>query len=335
MLAAAALLMAAACEETPAPFETEIPARPITALVKQAIAYWDDEAFEGVIDNTDHTITFQFEKEGVDLSAIKVHMEIISRAVASTGCFTDTTLNLTEPYSFAVNNLEKDIIYTIEGKLPNFYAVDRNDLSVLYGRTGDAQIDTDNGYGVTFSKNELFDGQWMSGYQCFGDVAYHYFGWVKNQDNPWFTFKSKEPFKMFKARVYPYWGFRQYDPCQFQIWAYTGSGELPEATPSDWKTNGSWKMIADVDISDLWLKIQELLTDTSNVGNPEYDPCVNGAEFQISDYCSDIPSSQYYRFVVVNSFYGVYKTEMDSNNWSARVSTITMSELQVWKYGEE
>ena len=335
MLAAAALLMAAACEETPAPFETEIPARPITALVKQAIAYWDGDAFEGVIDNTDHTITFQFEKEGVDLSAIKVHMEIISRAVASTGCFTDTTLNLTEPYSFAVNNLEEDIIYTIRGKLPNFYAVDRNDLSVLYGRTGDAQIDTDNGYGIIFSKYELFDGQWMSGYQCFGDVAYHYFGWVKNQDNPWFTFKSKEPFKMFKARVYPYWGFRQYDPCQFQIWAYTGSGELPEATPSDWKTNGSWKMIADVDISDLWLKIQELLTDTANVGNPEFDPCVNGAEFQIADYCSDIPSSQYYRFVVVNSFYGVYKTEMDPNSWSARVSTITMSELQVWKYGEE
>ena len=200
MLAAAALLMAAACEETPAPFETEIPARPITAPVKQAIAYWDDDAFEGVIDNTNHTITFQFEKEGVDLSAIRVHMELISRAVASTGCFTDTTLNLTEPYSFAVNNLEKDIIYTIEGKLPNFYAVDRNDLSVLYGRTGDAKIDTDNGYGVTFSKYELFDGQWMSGYQCFGDVAYHYFDWVKNQDNPWFTFKSKEPFKMFNAR---------------------------------------------------------------------------------------------------------------------------------------
>ena len=163
MLAAAALLMAAACEETPAPCETEIPARPITAPVRLAVAYWGDDAFEGAIDNVNHTITFQFEKEGVDLSAIKVHMELVSRAVASTGCFTDTTLNLTEPYSFAVNNLEEDIIYTIRGKLPNFYAVDSEGLSVLYGRTGDAKIDTDNGYGVTFSKYELFDGQWMSG----------------------------------------------------------------------------------------------------------------------------------------------------------------------------
>ena len=334
MLAAAALLMAAACEETPAPFETEIPARPITAPVRLAVAYWGDDAFEGAIDNVNHTITFQFEKEGVDLSAIKVHMELVSRAVASTGCFTDTTLNLTEPYAFVVNNLETDIHYTMIAKLPNFYAVDRNDLSVLYGRPGDAKIDLDNGYGVSFSGYELFDGQWMSGYQRFGEIAYHYFGWVKNQDNPWFTIKSKEPFKMFKARVYPYWGFRQYDPCQFQIWAYTGAGELPEATPADWRTNGSWQMIADVDISDLWLKIQELLTDSSNIGNPEYDPCVNGAEFQIADYCSDIPSSQYYRFVVVNSFYGVYKDEMDPN-WSFRNTAITMSELCVWKYGEE
>ena len=334
MLAAAALLMAAACEETPAPFETEIPARPITAPVRLAVAYWGDDAFEGAIDNANHTITFQFEKEGVDLSAIKVHMELVSRAVASTGCFTDTTLNLSEPYAFVVNNLETDIHYTMIAKLPNFYAVDRNDLSVLYGRPGDAKIDLDNGYGVTFSGYELFDGLWMSGYQCFGEIAYHYFGWVKNQDNPWFTIKSKEPFKMFKARVYPYWGFRQYDPCQFQIWAYTGLGDLPDATPSDWQTNGSWKMIADVDISALWLKIQDLLTDTSNVGNPEFDPCVNGAEFQIADYTSDIPVSKYYRFVVVNSFYGVYMTEMDPN-WSARTKTITMSELCIWKYGEE
>lgn len=340
MLAAVAGLLATACdglfEEASAPFETVIPERPITAPLKSATASFGNATVDGIIDNSSKTITFQFEMENVDLTEIKVHLELISRATASTGFFTDSTLNLTEPYSFAVNNRETDVIYTIFAKLPSFVEVDKETLSVLYGRAGDGPIQTDNGYGVKFTQKELFDGQWMSGYQRFTEVAYHYFGWTANATAKWFTFQCETPFKMSKIKFYPYWGFRQYDPAQFEIWAFVGN-ELPAATPADWKTNGLWKKIAEVDMGDMYEKIKELLKDTSNVGDPQFDPCVNGFEFSLTDFiaASEIPSAKYYRFAQVNNYYGYLKAESGDTNWNARVGGCTISELRIWKFSED
>lgn len=333
---------AVGCADLPAPFETEIPERPITAPIKRVYAKVNQEIFEGVIDNSTRTVSIQLTDPKMDVSAIEVHMELISRAVPAEGCFEEAILNLTEPYSFYVNNLETDLLYTITVALPTFAKIDRSKCALI-NCTGDGAW-----YSNSASNHgaELFDGELCQGFKMYTYPSgnYKYFGWASNSDTPWFTFDVGESCQLYQIFISPYYGWIAYDPAVFEIWAYTKAGEVPSTTPSNWRESGDWTKILEGDVTE---RLQEAWKveskETGYEAGGEKDPCKQGATVVISEHMPEglnsVPSARYYRWVVVKSqagYWGPDALKFTGNgvgtDTSLRMTSLCMSELELYKY---
>lgn len=325
---------AAGCQDLPAPFETTVPERPITAPIKRVYAKINQEIFEGVIDNEARTIQIQLADPKADVTAIEVHMEIISRAYPAEGCFEEKVLNLTEPYSFYVNNREVDLLYTISVVLPSFTKIDREKCKYV-ACSGDASCS---------NTGTLFDGEHMPGFEMFSSISYKFFGWSSNSDTPWFTFDVGESCSIYKIHVYPYYDWTGYDPGLFEIWAYTKAGDVPSTTPSNWKESGDWVQIMNCDVTEQLPLAYKVETREVEPGSDD-DPVKNGVEREVSQCLpegaafSTPPAARYYRWVVIKSqagYWGAEALKFKQNGCGAgtdtRVTACCMSELELWKY---
>jgi len=202
---------------------------------------------------------------------------------------------------------------------------------VLLNIPGDAHISKDNGGKTVFNMDELFDGKWMSGFQKYAEVGWRYFGWDRAETHHWFTFDIGEYAKLSKIAVMPYYGFTNSDPTSFELWAFAGQGEVPEQTAENWyESDTRWVKVARGDASLLNEQAKKLLKDSSLIGIEEFDPCVRGYVVETGNCCTEIPSARYYRFRMINNFYGVCKQEVHIN-WKQFINRCTISELRLWK----
>lgn len=196
---------------------------------------------------------------------------------------------------------------------------------------GDATLLTENGPSVKFTMRELFDGKWMSGYQRWSEVGWRFFGWDGSEQHPWITFDVSRSVKLYKMAVMPYRGLQGSDPAQFELWAYTADGTVPEATDEQWYVNDpDWVRIIDADFSHLMEKA--LALDPSHVGEPSYDPCVEGEVAYAGGCCDTIPRARYYRFRLINNFSGAFRDENPlSVYWASSAAACHMSEIRLWE----
>lgn len=225
-------------------------------------------------------------------------------------------------------NLEiiSKMIYGTDSEIPF------SQCRVLINHPGDAILNRTSG-NKALTMRELFDGRWMSGYRRFDEVGFRQFSWNNRQPHKWFTFDIGEYARLSKAVVMPYCGFTQSDPAIFELWAYTGEGDVPPITPEDWfETDPKWVRIARVDASAEYEKTRKFRLDNSGIGNPEVDPCVNGLEFRTGNCCKEIPSARFYRFRMLNNYYGLVRYEYEEfMNFYDYTHACTMSELRLWK----
>lgn len=95
-----------------AKFETEVPVNPVMRPVKSLTAMEGEDIFEGVIDDNKRTIKLEVEA-WTDLSNLTVNLNIQARAKLVSPTSPEGVWDLTEPKEVVVNNLEKDVIYTV------------------------------------------------------------------------------------------------------------------------------------------------------------------------------------------------------------------------------
>ncbi len=303
-----------------AKFSDYIPTHALANMVLSATATIGDETVPGVIDNSGHTVQFVF-NENSDFSNVDITIEYADRAILKEGAETAFTADLTEGYSFVVNNLEEDYTYTVTATRASVIQIDRLQCSVVTGLANDApELFLNTGQSNVVY---LFDGKWMSKKGDYSN-GYVFFGWQNNE--AWetgygdaFTVDLGESFRVARMCFRPYWNYANQDAAVFEIYAYTGPGE----PVGEWT---DWQLVATVDDSEKW-EIEKNLPD-DQIGT-ENDLVVQGTTVEF-DYNS-VPEARYYRVKVVQNFYAYFGTAMHEFA-ASRHHWYSLSELEVWKY---
>ena len=95
-----------------AKFETEVPVNPVMRPITSLTAMDGEDIFEGVIDDNKRTVKLEVEA-WTDLSNLTVNLNIPERAKLVSPTSPEGVWDLTEPKEVVVNNLEKDVTYTV------------------------------------------------------------------------------------------------------------------------------------------------------------------------------------------------------------------------------
>ena len=257
------------------------------------------------LDNENHLISIVF-VPGTDLGAVTVSMLFDDRATPGKDAFEEKTIDLTEDYTFTVNNGIDDVVYTIHAGF-NSEVLLSNELCSVTRVDGDA--DMVEGFDNMFMAN-IFDGKWMSSASAYDEVEYQHFGWTMDATETtrgnWFVFDITDPAALSAVKIWPYWPYDRNDPALFSIYAWTGGDE-----PETWTaSNSSWKKVLSGDHS-------ELFRSDETCANPPLDKA------------SEFVEAKYYCFVMEKNFYSTAQEDCDTW-WYVRVNWCTMSELQIW-----
>lgn len=328
MITAAVGLALASCDVVKE-FDTYIPTHSLTELVKSATATIGDETVEGVIDNENHTVTFVF-NDASDFTATELKFNFPARAILKDGAIEEIVADLSggKTYTMVINNLDDDVTYTVTAYRAAVLKVDSSECSVIKGLENDAdpaEMETaasNNGYGTGAAY--LFDGKWVTRKEGYTDVHYQCFGWAMDsltgsngeKYGNAYTVDLGSPMRVAKMRFMPYRAYHHNCAAQFEIYAWTLSGE-----PSgDW---ANWQLIATVDDSAKWATYKEIPTGESH----EFFTEGTNVDFVYAE----VPLARYYRIKILKNFYEYYEAAMDAN-WSARKNYYDVSELIVWKY---
>ncbi len=168
----------------------------------------------------------------------------------------------------------------------------------------------------------LFDGKWLTAKNDYSPVAYKQFGTEMSATDfnaghgDSFTIDAGEPIKLAKFVTYQYCNYCTASPLEYEIYAYTGSGE-PEA---DW-TN--WKLLGKIDVKDLY-PIHKAMADKTY---SEY--IANGDVLDIPE--GETVEARYYRFKMLTNAYSVGKTA-ENQWWTGRVHWMSLAEVSLYKY---
>ena len=258
------------------------------------------------LDNENHKIEITF-LPGTDVTAVAVSIVYDERATPGKDSFEEKTIDLTNDYTFVVNNGLEDLTYTIHAGFSAETLLSYEKCSV-YRVGGDADMveGADNMY-----MSCLFDNTWMSEAEAYEEVEWRHFGWtmdVNSHDGHgnWFVFDISEPAILSSIMIWPYWPNTNNEPAEFRIFAWTGSGE-----PETWEEgNSSWELVLTGDHSELFL---------------DKEACKNPPQDKVTEYIE----AQYYCFVLDKNFYALKQTEANEW-WYGRIFWCTMSELQIW-----
>ena len=98
-----------------AEFATEAPVNPVMRPVISLTAMEQEDIFEAVVDDKARTVMLEVEP-WTDLSNITVNMNIAKRAKLISPSSPEGVWDLTQPVKVIVNNIEKDITYTVTAK---------------------------------------------------------------------------------------------------------------------------------------------------------------------------------------------------------------------------
>ena len=308
-----------------AEFSEFIPTHPLSNMVKSATATCGSETVSGTVDNSTHEIKFVF-VESSNFSDVKVTLDYATRAILKDGApEAGQQINLSNPYSFVLNNLEEDYTYTIAASRALITQVPHSQCSVM-------QLDNDAAYireGTAAYKADpyfCFDGKHLSKKGAYGEVVYNNFGWTMPNPAPdgrgnSFTFDAGQAMRLSKVIFWPYWPYENQAPAVYELYAYTLPGE--PAQSGEW-TN--WEKIADIDDSEKWQP-----TKAAEAGSPE-DLTIYGSPVEFK--YGQIPEARYYRVKMLKNFYAVYCTAMNQY-WSGRVNFFSIAEVELWRYNNE
>jgi len=208
--------------------DESLPLNPVIAPIKAATATaangrW---TYSADIDNSSRTVTFNLTKaKPSELKSVKVVLSVSKRATLKTPTDTVLTLDLTQPLSITLNNLYKDVTYTMTAAIPEIVKCDKT-LFKEHRLTNDSPAAVASNIKIEF----LWDNAYMTKPNDYGSISYHCY-----QTNECFTVDLGDYYHLQKFLANWYWPLSNICPKKYQLLGYLGDGEPPVAgTWSDW-----------------------------------------------------------------------------------------------------
>ncbi|SFL36741.1 protein of unknown function [Porphyromonadaceae bacterium KH3CP3RA] len=210
--------------------DESIPLNPVLTPIKAVTAQDGDEIVSGVISDRNRTIELSL-KNLRSLSSVDVNLSISKRAKLLSPQDTILTLDLTESYQIVINNLYKDVTYTLTATIPEYIEVDKSKFKE-FRLNNDTQQQEGN---IVY----LWDGGIMSKPENYGEIGYRNY-----LTGECFTVDMGDHYnlKSFKASLY--WAYTNVCPKKYELWGYEGEGEPP--INGDWS---NWTKLGSIDNS--------------------------------------------------------------------------------------
>jgi hypothetical protein len=198
--------------------DESIPLNPVLIPIKAVTAQDGDEIVSGVISDRNRTIELSL-KNLRNLHSVNVNLSISKRAKLLSPQDTILTLDLTEPHQIMINNLYKDITYTLTATIPEYIEIDKSKFKEfrLNNDTQKTEGDIVN----------LWDGGIMSKPENYGEIGYRNY-----LTGECFTVDMGDHYNLKRFRANLYWAYTNVCPKKYELWGYEGDGEPP--------INGNW-----------------------------------------------------------------------------------------------
>lgn len=222
------------CEEDG--LDDSIPENPVMVPIKAVTAQDGDEVVNAVINDKSKTIELSL-KNLRSLTNVDVCVSISKRAKLISPADTVLTLDLTQSYSIVVNNMLKDLTYTLTASIPEFIQVDY--------KKHKAYLLTNDSPKMEGDINKLWDGKKMSNPEAYEEVSYGNYLCGNDQGPSSFTFDIGETVHLYRFRASLYWAYANVCPKRYELWGYLGKGEPSQS--GDW---GEWTKLGDIDNSE-------------------------------------------------------------------------------------
>lgn len=216
--------------------DDSIPANPVMTPIKAVIAQDGPETVQAVISDKTKTIELSL-KNLKSLSSVNLQLSIAKRAKLIAPSDTILTMDLTKPCEIVVNNLIKDVTYTLKATIPEFSMVNVNKHK--------AYLLSNDSPGIEGNIDKLWDGLRMSKAEAYDEVSYgNYLCGDPNNAPSSFTFDIGETVNLYRFRASLYWAYTNVCPKRYELWGYLGDGAPSKG--GDWK---EWTKLGDIDNS--------------------------------------------------------------------------------------
>lgn len=209
-----------------ADMDESIPLNPVLSPIKALVAEDGNEISVAKISDNDRTISLVL-RNLESLNAVKVKITYSKRAVLVSPTDSVLTLDLTKPYQIVVNNLFKEVTYTVT--VAEKYEIPKTNFQE-YRLANDGAVETGP---IT----NLWDGQDMKKAEDYGSIGYRNYLCSNS-----LTVDLGRSYKLSQFHASLYWAYTNVCPKKYQLWAYTKEG-VPPAT-GDWS---DWTLVGDID----------------------------------------------------------------------------------------
>lgn len=227
------LLNFTSCEEDG--LDDSIPENPVVTPIKAVTAQDGEESVKAVI--TDKTKTIELSLKNLrSLSNVDIHLSISKRAKLISPADTVLTVDLTQPYTIVVNNLIKDVSYTLTASIPEYIQVGhtKHKASLFSNDSPKMEGDID----------KLWDGKKMSKPEAYDEVNYGNYLCGSTNGPSSFAFDIGETIHLYRFRASLYWAYTNVCPKRYELWGYLKDG-VPSQS-GDWS---EWTRLGEIDNS--------------------------------------------------------------------------------------
>jgi len=217
------------CEET-AKFDESIPVNPVLTPIKSVTVMDGKELRYAEISDQDRTIHLEL-KSIMDLSQVEVHFEFSKRAKLITPMDTVMILNLREPFEIVINNLYKDLTYTMTASVLETFEIDKSLFREFRLANDSPRMEGDILY--------LWNNEAMAKPNDYGSIGYRNY-----LTNHTFTVDLGDYYNLYKFTANLYWAYTNVCPKVYELWGYTKEGVPP--SDGNWD---NWTKLATIDNS--------------------------------------------------------------------------------------
>lgn len=210
--------------------DESIPLNPVLTPIKAVTAQDGDEIVSAVISDRNRTIELSL-KNLRNLSSVDVNLSISKRAKLLSPQNTILTLDLSEPHQIVINNLYKDVTYTLTATIPEYIEIGKSKFKEFRLNNDSQQMEGNIVY--------LWDGGVMSQPENYDEIGYRNY-----LTGECFTVDMGDHYNLKRFRASLYWAYTNVCPKKYELWGYEGEGEPP--IDGDWS---NWTKLGSIDNS--------------------------------------------------------------------------------------
>lgn len=208
--------------------DESLPVNPVLNPIKSVTAQDAQNTVTATINNNARTIHLNLTKsKPSDLKAVKVKLNVSKRARLVSPSDTIITVDLSKPYPIVINNLYKDVTYTLTASIPETFLIEKSKFQEFR-----LNNDSPRGEGnITF----LWNNEIMTKPEDYGSIGYRNY-----LTGECFTFDMGEHYYLYRFRANLYWAYTNVCPKRYQLLGYLKDGEPPiSGNWADWTVLGT------------------------------------------------------------------------------------------------